>query len=85
MVQRRLSHAQENPVTAIDIAQEPDATMVRQAEADNARLLKVYPEGFALDATHHAHITMLQQFVRTSDLDIATRRSRRRPVAVQAA
>ena len=69
MVQRRLSHAQENPVTAIDIALEPDATMVRQAEADNARLLKAYPEGFALDATHHAHITMLQQFLRTADLE----------------
>jgi len=69
MVQRRLSHAQENPVTAIDIALEPNATMVRQAEADNARLLKAYPEGFALDATHHAHITMLQQFVRTADLE----------------
>ena len=43
--------------------------MVGQAEADNARLLKAYPEGFALDATHHAHITMLQQFVRTADLE----------------
>jgi len=69
MVKRRLSHAQEKPVTAIDIALEPDAKMVRQAEADNARLLKAYPEGFALDATHHAHITMLQQFVRTADLE----------------
>ena len=67
MVQRRPSHAQENPVTAIDIALEPDAKMIRQA--DNARLLKAYPEGFALDATHHAHITMLQQFVRTADLE----------------
>ena len=69
MAQRRLSHAQENPVTAIDIALEPDATMVRQTEADNARLLKAYPRGFPLDATHHAHITLLQQFVRTADLD----------------
>src|SRR5208282_183307 len=69
MVQRRSSHAQENPVTAIDIALEPNATMLQRAEADNARLLKAYPGGFALDATHHAHITMLQQFVRTADLD----------------
>ncbi|MGA7196084.1 hypothetical protein [Roseiarcus sp.] len=69
MVQRRLSQAQENPVTAIDIALEPNAAMVQRAEADNVRLLKAYPEGFALDATHHAHITMLQQFVRTADLD----------------
>lgn len=69
MVQRRLSQAQENPVTAIDIALKPNAAMVQRAEADNARLLKAYPGGFALDATHHAHITMLQQFVRTADLD----------------
>ena len=62
------SHAQGSPVTAIDILLEPDATMVQHAQADNARLLKAYPDGFALDATHHPHITMLQQFVRTADL-----------------
>ena len=44
-------------------------TMIQRAKAANARLLKVYPNGFALDATHHPHITMLQQFVRTADLD----------------
>jgi len=58
-----------NPVTAIDIALEPDATMVRHAMAANARLLKSFPKGFALDETRHPHITMLQQFVRTDDLD----------------
>jgi 2'-5' RNA ligase len=63
------SYAQENPVTAIDIALEPDATMVEHARTDNARLLKAYPEGFALDETHHPHLTMVQQFVRTADLD----------------
>jgi hypothetical protein len=62
------SNAQESPVTAIDILLEPDATMVQHAQANNARLLKAYPDGFALDATHHPHITMLQQFVRTADL-----------------
>lgn len=63
-----LSHAQtlpETAVTAIDIALEPDATMMHHAHADNARLLKTFPKGFSLDATHHAHVTMLQQFVRT--------------------
>jgi 2'-5' RNA ligase len=69
-----LSHApasagQQIPVTAIDIALEPDATMVQHAKTANARLLRVYPKGFALDATHQPHITMLQQFVRTADLD----------------
>ena len=57
------------PVTAIDILLEPDATMLRHAEAVNTRLLKVYPKGFALDATHRPHITMIQRFVRTADLD----------------
>jgi 2'-5' RNA ligase len=61
--------AQQNPVTAIDIALEPDATMMQHANAANARLLKSFPKGFALDETHHPHVTMLQQFVRTDDLD----------------
>ena len=61
--------AQQNPVTAIDIALEPDATMVQHAMAANARLLKSFPKGFSLDATHHPHVSMLQQFVRTDDLD----------------
>ena len=58
----------QEPVTAIDILLEPDATMLRHAEAVNARLLKVYPKGFALDATHRPHITLVQRFVRTADL-----------------
>ena len=61
--------AQQNPVTAIDIALEPDAAMIQRAKADNARLLKSFSKGFLLDATHHPHVTMLQQFVRTDDLD----------------
>lgn len=61
--------AQQNAVTAIDIALEPDAAMIEQAAAANARLLKSFPKGFALDESHHPHISMLQQFVRTDDLD----------------
>jgi hypothetical protein len=56
-------------VTAIDILLEPDATMLKHAAANNARLLAVFPKGFALDATHRPHITMIQRFVRTADLD----------------
>ena len=56
-------------VTAIDILLEPDATMLKHAEAANARLLNVFPKGFSLDATHRPHITMVQRFVGTSDLD----------------
>ena len=69
LVFAQTSTAQLNPVTAIDVALEPDATMIKHAEAANARLLKVFPEGYSLDATHRPHITMLQRFVRTADLD----------------
>ena len=56
-------------VTAIDILLLPDATMIEHAEAANARLLKNYPRGFSLDATHHPHVTCLQRYVRTADLE----------------
>jgi hypothetical protein len=56
-------------ITAIDVLLEPDATMLKHAEANNARLLAVFPKGFALDATHRPHITLIQRFVRTADLD----------------
>ena len=59
----------ESPVTAIDILLEPDATMLQHSADNNARLLKVFPKGFSLDATHTPHITMLQCFVRTADLN----------------
>jgi hypothetical protein len=59
---------QESPVTAIDIALEPDQTMVGHAKAANAALLKNFPKGFALDATHHPHVSIFAGFVPTADL-----------------
>ena len=59
----------QSEITAIDILLQPDATMLKHAAANNARLLKAYPKGFALDATHTPHITLLQCFVRTADLE----------------
>jgi phosphoserine phosphatase len=60
---------ERGPVTAINILLEPDATMLQRAEANNARLLSVFPRGFALDARHRPHVTLLQRFVRAADLD----------------
>ena len=60
---------EQNPITAIDILLEPDAAMLQHCQANNARLLGVFPNGFALDAAHRPHITMIQRFVRTADLD----------------
>ena len=59
----------QNTITAIDILLEPDATMLQHAEANNARLLKVFPKGFSLDAMHRPHVSIVQRFVRTADLD----------------
>jgi hypothetical protein len=58
-----------NAVTAIDTLLEPDATMVNHAKAANERLLKVFPKGFALGKTHQPHISCLQRYVKTADLD----------------
>jgi acid phosphatase (class A) len=60
---------QARSVTAIDILLEPDATMLARSAEDNARLLKVFPRGFLLDATHTPHITLIQRFVRAADLE----------------
>ena len=65
---KRVFSVMQNSVTAIDILLQPDATMLRHSAADNASLLKAYPKGFALDASHSPHITMLQCFVHTADL-----------------
>jgi 2'-5' RNA ligase len=56
-------------LTAINILLDPDAATVEKAQATNARLREDFPQGFALDANHAPHITLLQQFVRTTDLD----------------
>jgi hypothetical protein len=65
----KTTSVEQEPVTAIDILLEPDTTMLQRAEVANARLLKVYPKGFALDALHKPHITLIQRYVRTADLD----------------
>jgi hypothetical protein len=59
----------KSDITAIDVSLAPDATMMKHASAVNARLLKVFPKGYALDATHRPHITLVQRFVRRADLD----------------
>ena len=64
----QVTNGAQPSVTAIDIALEPDATMLQHASALNARLRGAYPKGYALDATHRPHVTILQRYVRTADL-----------------
>jgi 2'-5' RNA ligase len=54
---------------AINVLLDPDDATVERAQATNARLREDYPDGFALDAEHAPHITILQRFVRTAHLD----------------
>jgi hypothetical protein len=56
-------------LTAIDILINPDGAALARARALNARMLRSVPDGFALDTTHAPHVTTLQRFVRTADLD----------------
>ena len=56
-------------LTAIDILINPDADTIKRAQEVNAKMLKSMPQGWALDDTHQPHITTLQRYVRTADLD----------------
>ena len=69
LVRTQTASEKQGSLTAIDILLEPDATMLEHATATNERLLKVFPKGFALDASHRPHITLVQRFVRTVDVD----------------
>ena len=60
---------QEASITAVNVLLEPDALMVDQAGVVNDRLRSTYPAGFALDAAHRPHITMVQGYFPTSRLD----------------
>lgn len=53
---------------AINVLLLPDAATAEKTLSTNARLLKNYPAGFALDANHAPHITLVQQFVHRADL-----------------
>ena len=58
-------------LTAVDILLSPDETMLTLAKRVNARMLTSVPSppGFGLDQHHQPHITALQRYVRTADLD----------------
>lgn len=65
----RTIESEGSDVIAIDVVLDPGQTMIEHAERLNARLRADYPAGFALDAEHTPHISTLQRFVRTADLE----------------
>ena len=56
-------------LTAIDVLLEPDEATRARAGAVNAMLRDDLPSGFALDETHRPHVTVLQRYVRSADLE----------------
>lgn len=56
-------------LTAIDILMLPDDTMLSRAKDLNETMRGNNPESFALDSNHTPHMTLLQRYVRTAELD----------------
>ena len=58
-------------LTAVDIMIQPDPVAIARARAVNARMPLSIPAGITLDDTHLPHITMLQRYLITANLDQA--------------
>ena len=55
-------------VIAIDVLLLPDDVLSRRAKESNRLLRENYPAGYALDSEHTPHVTLVQRYIRTSDL-----------------
>ncbi len=55
-------------LVAIDVLLDPDTVLVQAARSVNSGLRANFPDGFALDADHAPHVTILQGFIRQGDL-----------------
>jgi hypothetical protein len=58
-------------LTAVDIMIQPDPAAIARARAVNARMPLSIQAGITLDETHLPHITMLQRYLITADLEQA--------------
>src|SRR3954463_3420509 len=56
-------------LTAVDILIEPDDAAIERAREVNRRMPLSIPAGLTLDAAHLPHITMLQRYLITADID----------------
>jgi hypothetical protein len=56
-------------LTAIDVLINPDEATLQHARTWNVRMRESVTDGFTLDASHQPHITTLQRYVRTTELD----------------
>ena len=61
--------ALQNQITAVDIVLEPVATMIQNAQAANARLLKNFPKGFTRGDEHAPHMPVIGGYLHRANLD----------------
>ena len=61
---RQVSH----DVVAVNVLLLPDEQMIARARGVNHALRQTYPAGFALDASHVPHISVLHGYVQSKDL-----------------
>jgi 2'-5' RNA ligase len=61
--------ANSDELLAIDVLLEPNTKLVQTATAMNAQLRQDYPAGYALDESHAVHISLVQCYIKASDLD----------------
>ncbi|MDR0184677.1 2'-5' RNA ligase family protein [Lysobacter arvi] len=54
---------------AVDVLLEPDPATQARARRTNAALRADHPAGYAFDATHLPHVTLVQRYVHEHDLD----------------
>jgi hypothetical protein len=73
----------DDELIAIDVLLKPDRSMTDKSKSINARLRENYQAGYALDATHMPHVTLLQRFVRAKDFDAVTAAITQVPLAEQ--
>ena len=61
----------QSDIIAIDVLLDPDQTMLDSAKVYNESMQKNYsgPGSFSLDASHAPHVTVLQCFVKRTDLE----------------
>jgi hypothetical protein len=65
---RKGAAMKDSKTIAINVLLLPDQRMTARAQEINAQLRQGYPQGFALNASHVAHISILHRYVRTDDL-----------------
>jgi hypothetical protein len=65
---RKSAQMKDSKIVAINVLLLPDQSVSTRAQQINAQLRQGYPQGFALNASHVPHISILHRYVKAEDL-----------------